>query len=141
MLNADTLPLVLEREGTPHELSFPVRDTLFQVGREAISNVIRHGRANTIVLRLRYESKHVLFEVCDDGIGFLQEESSGFGIETMRRRCEAVSAELKINSIPGQGTVISVRSPYGRRVTIADWAKYIWKRRRDRYHDAAEVDG
>jgi hypothetical protein len=140
MLNADTLPLVLERAGTPHELSFPVRDTLFQVGREAISNVIRHGSANTIVLRLRYESKHVVFEVCDDGIGFVQEESSGFGIETMSRRCDAVSAELKIASVPGKGTVISVRSPYGRRVTVADWAKYIWKRQRARYHDAAERD-
>lgn len=141
MLNADTLPLVLEREGTPHELSFPVRDTLFQVGREAISNVIRHGHANTIVLRLRYESKFVVFEICDDGIGFFQEASTGFGIETMRRRCEAVFAELTITTAPGRGTIISVRSPYGRRVTVADWARHIWKRQRDRYREPAQADG
>lgn len=141
MLNADTLPLVLEREGTPRELSFPVRDTLFQVGREAISNVIRHARATTIVLRLRYESKQVVFDIQDDGIGFVEQESSGFGIETMRRRCEAVSAELEIASAPGEGTVITVRSPYGRRVTVADWVRYIWKRQRDKYREAAQADG
>lgn len=141
MLNADTLPLVLEREGTPHELSFPVRDTLFQVGREAISNVIRHGRANTIVLRLRYEAKHVQFEVRDDGIGFHHQETSGFGIETMRHRCEVVAAEFSISSAPGLGTAISVRSPYGRRVTIADWARHTWKRQRDKYRDTARMEG
>lgn len=141
MLNADTLPLVLEREGTPRELSFPVRDTLFQVGREAISNVIRHGRANSIVLRLRYESKNVVFEVRDDGIGFVEHESSGFGLETMRRRCEAVSAELNVASAPGKGTVISVDSPYGRRVTVADWVRHVWKRQQERYRAPAQVDG
>lgn len=140
MLNADTLPLVLEREGTPRELSFPVRDTLFQVGREAISNVIRHAHANTILLRLRYESKYMVFEVRDDGIGFVEQDSSGFGIETMRRRCDAVSAELNVVSAPGEGTVIAVRSPYGRRVTVADWVRHVWKRQREN-REPVEVDG
>ncbi|MGH9586003.1 MAG: ATP-binding protein [Acidobacteriaceae bacterium] len=140
MLNADTLPLVLNREGTPRELSFPVRDTLFQVGREAISNVIRHGRASTIVLCLRYESKTVTFEVRDDGIGFIEQESGGFGIETMRRRCETVSAELEIISAPGKGTVISVRSPYGRRVTVTDWVRHILKRHSEAPRELARVD-
>lgn len=124
LFNIDDLPIAASREGTPHRLSFPVRDTLFQIGREAISNVIRHSRASRIVLRLIYESKAVVLEIGDDGVGFLPGAGSGFGIKTMRSRASAIGAELTVTSAPGRGTTIAVRSPYGLRSTIADWLRY-----------------
>ncbi len=130
LFNVDDLPLVTSREGTPHRLSFPVRDTLFQIGREAVTNVIRHSHATRIVLRLLYESKAVVMEIGDNGIGFLPGEGSGFGIQTMRSRCNAIGAELTVTSAPGCGTTIAVRSPYGLRSTIADWLRDSRKRRR-----------
>ena len=130
LFNVDDLPLVCLREGAPHRLSFPVRDTLFQIGREAITNVIRHSHATRIVLQLHYESKAVVLEICDDGIGFLPGAGSGFGIKTMRGRANAIGAELTVTSAPGSGTTIAVRSPYGLRSTAADWLRYSLNRRR-----------
>ncbi len=130
LLNVDDLPLITSREGEPRTLSFPVRDTLFQIGREAITNVIRHSRASRIVLRLHYESKAVVLEISDDGVGFLPDEDSGFGIKTMRSRCNAIGAELTVTSEPGRGTTIAVRSPYGLRPTLSDWLKDSWNRYR-----------
>jgi hypothetical protein len=127
MLSADTFPMILQRNGTPRELSLPVRDALFQIGREAITNVIRHSKADQIVLHLSWEPKSVVLEIRDNGTGFTPPKESGFGIEAMGRRSEAIGAHLNISSLPGMGTVVSVRSPYGRRLTFADWFRHIWR--------------
>lgn len=127
MLNADTFPITLQRRGTAKELSLPVRDALFQVGREAITNVVRHSRATEVALRLSYEPGHVTLEICDQGTGFVLEERAGFGIESMRRRCEAIAAQLNIRSVPGQGTIVLVTAPYGKRHTLGAWVRQTWK--------------
>lgn len=127
MLSADAFPMVLQRNGTPREISLPVRDALFQIGREAITNVIRHSRADHLILRLSWEPQSVVLEIEDNGTGFHPEEESGFGIEAMGRRSEAVGARFSIASYPGKGTVVAVRAPWGRRFTVADWFRHILK--------------
>lgn len=124
MLEGNSLPLSLVREGTPRQLSLAVRDALFNIGREAIANILRHSRANAIVLKLRYEPKNVLLEVRDNGAGFQYDPSaSNFGIRTMQRRAGAVGGELKIASEPQMGTTLTVRTPYEARHTLADWVR------------------
>jgi signal transduction histidine kinase len=130
MMGADSLPLTLVRGGTPRELSFPVRDMLFQVGREAITNVIRHSQASQIELALRYYTNSVRLEVRDNGAGFVLDENLGFGMKAMRSRCEAAGAELCIDTVPGTGTAVSVDSPYGKRPQWLDWIRSVLRRRR-----------
>lgn len=129
MLNTEEIPIELCRFGQPRELSLPVRDALFQVGREAITNVVRHSHASKITLSLRYIPKQAVLEVRDDGSGFLPGQTSGFGIETMQRRCAAVHAVLQVSSAPGCGTLVRVVSPYGRRLTMADWCRQLFRKR------------
>lgn len=128
MFNPGNSPLVISRHGSPRHFSLPVRDALFQIGREAISNVIRHSHATQIALCLRYEMKWAVLEIRDDGVGFISGESIGFGIKTMRSRSKAVGAELTISSTPGAGTTVSVRSPYGMHLNLVDWIRHIWSR-------------
>ena len=128
MFNAVDLAVVAAREGAPRDLSLPVRDALFQIGREAITNVIRHSRASQIALSLRYEFKWLVLTIRDNGIGFIPSQQTGFGMRTMHSRCEAISAEMSVTSTPGSGTTISVRSPYGLRLTFLDWIRHVWKR-------------
>jgi signal transduction histidine kinase len=137
MLSADAFPMLLERNGTAHELSLPVRDALFQIGREAITNVIRHSGADHVILSLTWESRSALLRIQDNGSGFLPDEGSGFGIEAMRRRSQAVGARLEIASRPGDGTTVTVRAPFGHRLTVADWFRHILRvsrRRGERIH-------
>jgi len=132
MMGSDSLPLILSRDGTPRQLSFPVRDMLFQVGREALTNVIRHSQASQIELGLHYYANSVRLEVHDNGGGFLLDQKQGFGIKAMQSRCESVGAELRIDSVPGAGTALSVVSPYGKRPELSDWIKSLLRRRRRR---------
>lgn len=125
----DALPLRFAREGVPRALSMPVRDALFHVGREAITNMLRHAQASDMELKLRYELKAVVLEICDNGVGFLYNSGSpGFGIRTMQRRCAKVGAQIDIVSRPGQGTRVTVRAPYGLRPRSIDWLRSFWNR-------------
>lgn len=126
MLEGDDLPLTMVREGEARPLSYPVRDALFQVGREAITNVLRHSGASGVWLKLRYEPKSVTLEIRDDGRGFDYDPNTmDFGIRTMQRRVKTIDAELNIHTKPGEGVTIAVRSPYGRKFTFGDWLRAI----------------
>lgn len=129
MLDGNALPMTLERRGTPRSMSMPVRDALFQIGREAITNVLRHSQATAMTLRLSYGARYVELEVIDNGVGFsYAQRASGFGLSTIRRRCERVAAELFVSSEPGQGAAIRVRAPYGLRLSVTDWMRSVVER-------------
>ncbi|HUV71267.1 MAG TPA: ATP-binding protein [Terracidiphilus sp.] len=128
MLDADNVPMEIRRSGVVREISLPVRDALFQVGREAITNVVRHSRSEKLSLCLRYEPRTVALEVRDNGVGFSCDTEAGFGISAMRRRCERIDADLQIASAPGQGTTVTITSPYGRRHTVSEWFRQTWNR-------------
>jgi signal transduction histidine kinase len=124
-----TLPLSFEREGIPQPLSMPVRDSLFHIGREAITNMIRHAHATEMTIKLRYEAKGIVLEVRDNGVGFhVGQQSKGFGIRGMRSRCAKIGARINIASTPSEGTTITVYAPYGRRPKSIDWIRSLLQR-------------
>ncbi|MES2390337.1 MAG: ATP-binding protein [Acidobacteriota bacterium] len=110
-------PMNFLREGVPRSLSLVVRDAFFQVGREAITNILRHSNASEITVRLHYQLSHFLLEVTDNGCGFnYDEHSEDFGIRAMRSRLQRVGATLTIVTAPGQGTTVRASGPYGLRM-------------------------
>jgi signal transduction histidine kinase len=124
MLDTGDFPFSFVKEGTPHTLSLLVRDALFQIGREAITNVLRHSNATHVALLLRYEPKSVILEVRDNGRGFKQSpQANGFGIRTMYRRAKEAGAQLIIETAPGAGTALTVIAPYGRQLTFMEWLR------------------
>jgi signal transduction histidine kinase len=50
-------------------------------------------------------------EVSDDGTGFDAAATPGFGLSGMRDRVSDVGGDVDVESIPGQGTRVSVRVP------------------------------
>jgi signal transduction histidine kinase len=126
---ANPFPVRFLREGASRPVSLPVRDALFHIGREAITNMLRHAHATEMALTLRYDLKSVTLKICDNGVGFVYDNSaSGFGIRTMQRRCAKVRAQIAITSSPGQGTQITVESPYGIGPKSSDWISSLRRR-------------
>jgi signal transduction histidine kinase len=116
MLDDTGLNLVLLREGTPRELSAAAHEALFQIGRESISNVLRHAQASNITLRLTYHSRYAELEICDDGCGFAESEHSpGFGMRGMRHRAEAANGTVRVQSCCDGGSCVVARVPCARR--------------------------
>lgn len=122
--DGSALPLKFVREGLPRPFSMPVRDALFHIGRESITNMLRHAQATEMELKLRYEAKGAVLEMRDNGVGFLYDQRArGFGIRTMQRRCAKVGARIEIASSPGEGTRVTVHAHYGLRPRSIDWVR------------------
>ena len=85
------------------------------IGREAVSNAVRHAHAATISMTLDYARDAIALAVSDDGHGFdptTNADSTGhFGLVTMRERAEAVGGTLEIRSGPREGTTLVATIP------------------------------
>ncbi len=93
------------------EVDGPTRETLLRIVREAVTNAGRHGEAGHISIRLS-NGGGLHLEVKDDGKGFVPvDDSSGFGLHSMRERAVALGGEFRLASSPGNGTEIQVVLP------------------------------
>ena len=85
-----------------------VEEAVFFCLREGLQNAAKHaGTRAPVTLSLKRHDEALELEVADDGPGFdPREQSSGFGLASMRDRIAAVGGELEIVSAPGQGSRI-----------------------------------
>jgi signal transduction histidine kinase len=99
--------------GEPASVPNTLQGELFRIAQEAITNVVKHARASTVVLRLEYTEGSLELSVVDDGQGFDAEQVRGaveghFGLVGMRERAERIG-QLQVDSRPGEGTTIRVK--------------------------------
>jgi signal transduction histidine kinase len=102
------------QEGLPHPLSPNLEQNLLRIGQEALTNALRHGKAERIRIQVSYASDCIELKVEDDGIGFdleLAKSHHGFGLIGMRERAQEMGGQLEVASLPEQGTVIAARFP------------------------------
>lgn len=87
------------------------RHALVRITREAVSNAIRHGRADSVRIRLARDSGTRRLVVGDDGRGFDDETAAGgtgYGLTSMRERATALPGRFTLTSSPGGGTTVEV---------------------------------
>jgi signal transduction histidine kinase len=113
--------------GEAHSIPARISDTLFRIGQEALANAVRHANPNTLLISLNYCEATLQLLVEDDGKGFIVgADSAGFGIRGMRKRADAISADLQIRSAPGRGTAVQAIAPMPARLMRALWPTSIW---------------
>ncbi|KAB8125789.1 sensor histidine kinase [Gracilibacillus oryzae] len=90
-----------------------IEDHLFRILQEALSNALRHAKAETIDTILIERDGLVILRVKDDGVGFdMNEKKAGsYGISNMYERAAEMGAHVHIVSIPEKGTRLEVRVP------------------------------
>lgn len=104
--------------GHPRSLAPRLENHLLGIGTEAMTNAVKHGRANAIQVELDFRSAEVALRVKDNGTGFdpqhqLEQSSGCFGLIGMRERAREVGGQIRILSEPGRGTEVSVAAPCG----------------------------
>jgi signal transduction histidine kinase len=102
--------------GKPYRCDPKVEEQLLRVGREALSNAVRHADPNRVRVDLAYGPDTVLLRVTDDGSGFSPDDpgfSAGthWGLTSMRERAQQINAKFHLVSAPGKGTELELIVP------------------------------
>jgi len=85
---------------------------VYRVAQEALTNVVRHARANNVSLSLSAGDGTVVLRVGDDGRGIAPELlDSSYGIRGMRERALLIGATLDVRSRLGEGTTVELVVP------------------------------
>ncbi|WP_330304583.1 MULTISPECIES: sensor histidine kinase [unclassified Streptomyces] len=80
------------------------RIALLRCTQESLANIRKHARASTVGVVLARQQYGVELEITDDGTGFVVHESTGFGLDGMRKRLAELGGRLTVTSSVGDGT-------------------------------------
>jgi signal transduction histidine kinase len=112
---AGVLPIQINCDETVLRLDNPLESRLtealrllaYRVVEEALSNVLRHAKAQSVVVGLRLIASSLEVCVADDGVGFEVEQMRvGVGLSSLEARVLAVNGRWEICSELGAGTKV-----------------------------------
>ena len=108
------VPIDVQIENIPADLTHETSLSIFRVLQEALQNAIKHSRSERFKVSLIGAANEVVLTVQDSGIGFDPAEVTkgrSLGLTSMKERLTLVAGELSIDSKPGTGTAIRARVP------------------------------
>ena len=87
---------------------------IFRIMQEALTNVMRHANAASVLIRILKNKEAVVMEIEDDGVGINAARINNFksiGILGMRERSMLIGAELTIGPGKVKGTKVTITIP------------------------------
>ncbi|MEP3571869.1 MAG: ATP-binding protein [Flavobacteriaceae bacterium] len=96
---------------------------VYRVTQEAVNNAIKYAGANFILVSIDYKDNMLSVVVDDDGKGFdpskldkipKNNSEGGMGLFFMKERINYINGRLFINSIPGEGTRVTINYNFKR---------------------------
>lgn len=91
---------------------------VFRVVQEALANIRKHASAARARVEVSSAAGVTAITVEDRGVGFdpdaAAQDSSRFGLRTMRERAQAIGAQFNLSSTRGAGTCVALRLPTAR---------------------------
>jgi signal transduction histidine kinase len=101
----------ISSNGTEDLLSPQQREVVYQVVREALTNVRRHSGSSICRVRMAFAARPFLIEIADEGQGFGSGRSGGYGLVGMRERSAGIGGRLEVVSTEGRGTTVFLFGP------------------------------
>ena len=106
------LPVELDRAGLTGRLPAEVETAAYRIVQEALTNAVRHGRADRASVRVGLAGGVLSLRVEDRGAGFdAAGTAPGGGLAGMAERVALLGGRLAVESAPGAGTRIAVELP------------------------------
>jgi two-component sensor histidine kinase len=97
-----------------------VTTTLYRIIQESLTNICKYALATNVEIDLCHTSSIVRLLILDNGKGFsLSEKTTGFGLQGMQERVEALKGNFNLDSEPGLGCQITIYLPLSQQ-TVRD---------------------
>jgi signal transduction histidine kinase len=109
-VRATGLDVAFEVQGATRPLPAAVDLSAYRIVQEALTNTLRHARAEHVRVRIRYGSRLEL-EVRDDGSGPANGGGPGRGLVGMRERVALLGGSLATGPAPGGGYRVAAEIP------------------------------
>ena len=87
-------------------------DHVLAIVNEALSNVIRHARANHVTITAWQEADRLILNIEDDGVGLSREIEAGFGLRNMHDRARLLGGSVQVRSANDKGTLVKLEIPW-----------------------------
>jgi signal transduction histidine kinase len=104
----------VDRVTVPLHEPFAMPD-LFRIAQEAVTNAVKHARAQHLTISLETDESRVVLQVIDDGIGLTAATTNparrGMGLHIMQYRARMIGATCTVENSPAGGTVITCCLP------------------------------
>jgi signal transduction histidine kinase len=98
-----------------YQLSMEVNTAIYRIIQESLTNISKHARATRVDLEISLSRGSLLLIIQDNGRGFdIQQNTTGFGLQSMRDRTLALGGKFTINSTIGGGCQITIDIPSSR---------------------------
>ena len=106
------VPVQLDMEGDVDRLSEQHRLCVYRAVQEALTNCIKHARADRIDVRVTDAAGGLVVVVRDNGVGMdPMKRASGLGLRGIEERVRELRGTMSIKSAAGAGTTLTVRLP------------------------------
>lgn len=93
-------------------LTDEINTAIYRIIQESVTNICKHAQATEVKLQLTVTAAGLHLLIQDNGIGFnLSQNTTGFGLQSMRDRTLAIGGDFNIESSPGQGCKIDIEIP------------------------------
>jgi two-component system sensor histidine kinase UhpB len=103
--------------GKRQRLSSSLEDSAFRIGREAVTNSVKHADGRRIEIHVDFGSEVLRLEVRDDGRGFTPNDSEEarrqghLGLTGINERVARAGGRCETTARPGGGTILAAELP------------------------------
>lgn len=97
--------------------SYTVKNVVLRILQEFLQNSLKHANCNKIDINLDNQKNGLFIYAADNGNGFDEvttESKLGVGLNSMKKRAQAIGASFILNTKPGHGTNIEIFIPYNK---------------------------
>jgi signal transduction histidine kinase len=98
-----------------HPIPVEMSTAVYRIVQESFTNICKYAQATEVKLEITTTKTHLELKIEDNGIGFdVTQNTTGFGLESMRDRTLALNGDFHIISVPGCGCQIIATIPLSR---------------------------
>lgn len=103
-----------------------IENHLFRIVQEAMSNTLRHAKADKMEIKIHRRGEVVKVTLRDNGVGFELDDrkQTSYGLSTMQERINEVGGSIQFITAPGKGTRIEISIPLMKEEIVAGGLDY-----------------